>query len=189
MHATGPPLPPQIETPRLQLRRWRTDDAPARRAALDASDAHLRPWIPFMQREPRSLDETTDVIQGYIDDFEQGLHARYALWTKEGERLVGGAMMLHLVGPTDREVGYWLHADHCGRGYATEAVGALIDRAFAARVAEVLWFRCDRRNADSIRLAKRLGAVPDGVEVIEAQGVTLQRLRLDRGRFGASART
>ena len=48
----------RIETDRLLIRCWSPADAPVLRAALDESDQHLRPWIPWMKDEPKSLDET-----------------------------------------------------------------------------------------------------------------------------------
>ncbi|MEE8463171.1 MAG: N-acetyltransferase, partial [Gammaproteobacteria bacterium] len=48
----------RIETDQLLIRCWSPADAPVLRAALDESDQHLRPWIPWMKDEPKSLDET-----------------------------------------------------------------------------------------------------------------------------------
>lgn len=58
---TPPPSP--------RLACWRLEDAPALRRALDLSDAHLRPWVPFMRGEPRTLAETTAVIRRAIAQF------------------------------------------------------------------------------------------------------------------------
>ncbi len=48
----------RIETERLVIRCREESDAPQVRASLDASDAHLRPWVPFMKQEPQSVDGT-----------------------------------------------------------------------------------------------------------------------------------
>ena len=49
-----PSLPDRLQTRRLVLERWRPAQAAVLRALIDENDAHLRPWIPFMQRERRA---------------------------------------------------------------------------------------------------------------------------------------
>lgn len=56
------------------------------------------------------------------------------------------------------EVGYLLHRDHWGKGFATEALQAVIPRCFA-KFAEApeLTAECDPRNRASVALLRRLG--------------------------------
>ncbi len=147
-------LPEQLETERLLLRRWRTSDVGILRAAVDASDAHLRPWIPWMKDEPRTLPETAERIAGFISDFDTGKTFGWAL-LREGE-LVGEVMLMTRAGPGALEIGYWLHAHHIGRGYAREAVSRLIALADAAGIGRLeAWCAVD--NARSSSLVERLG--------------------------------
>lgn len=168
-------LPPRrIHTARLDLSCWRPDDAEELRAALDCSDAHLRPWIPFMQDEPRSLAQTRERVQHKIDVFDAGQHSRYAIRLRTTQCLVGETMLLTRGGPGTLEAGYWLHAAHCGHGYAREATAALIPIAFdvlgALRVAIV----CDEHNAASIAVAKGLGAVWAQTRHVQERGTTVR---------------
>jgi RimJ/RimL family protein N-acetyltransferase len=55
------------------------------------------------------------------------------------------------------EVGYIFSPAHGGRGYATEAVRALLDLAFGAFGARRVVARVDARNAPSRQLLERLG--------------------------------
>ena len=55
------------------------------------------------------------------------------------------------------EVGFLLHPDHWGRGYAFEAMAALIPLLFARHAVPVLTAEADPRNAASLRLLHRLG--------------------------------
>ena len=48
-------LPARIETDRLVLRPWTTDDAEALGVAITESLDHLRPWMPWTAAEPVSL--------------------------------------------------------------------------------------------------------------------------------------
>lgn len=174
--------PRHLPTARLDLRCWRPEDAPELRAALDVSDAHLRPWIPFMRDEPRSLADTRERVQHFIDVFEAGEHFRYVLRERSTQTLVGETMLLTRGAPGTLEVGYWLHRDHCGRGYAKEANAALLPVAFdvlgAARIAVV----CDARNAASIAVAGHLGVTLAATreEVEDGRVINLLEFRLSR---------
>ena len=55
------------------------------------------------------------------------------------------------------EVGYVIHPDHTGQGYATEAARALVDVAFRGLGAHRVTAHLDARNTDSAAVAGRLG--------------------------------
>jgi RimJ/RimL family protein N-acetyltransferase len=55
------------------------------------------------------------------------------------------------------EIGYILHPNHWGRGYAREAMAAVIDHLFATRGLEKIIADVDPRNTASIGLLLRLG--------------------------------
>jgi RimJ/RimL family protein N-acetyltransferase len=55
------------------------------------------------------------------------------------------------------EVGFILHPDHWGRGYAFEAMSALIPILFACHDVPALTAEADPRNAASLALLARLG--------------------------------
>ena len=166
--------PERITTAQLTLRRWAVDDAPALRAALDASDAHLRPWIPFMRDEPRTLEQTRVRLEQFVREFDQGPHLRYAVWTRgsENTELVGEVMLLARPltddpdPSTTTEAGYWIHVDHVGHGYATEATRPLIELGFALGKRRVVLL-CDPENIASNAVAAKLGAVA-ALDLVEA---------------------
>jgi RimJ/RimL family protein N-acetyltransferase len=165
-------VPESISTERLVLRRWSLSDAPALRAALDRSDAHLRPWIPFMAREPRSLAETRAWVGILRERFVLGEVLHFSMW--RGADLVGEVLLMDRVGPGARELGYWLHVDHVGRGYAREAVDAMVTLAASLGVGS-LRFHCDVRNAASNRIPERLGARRgDRVSALDPSGEPAQ---------------
>ena len=55
------------------------------------------------------------------------------------------------------EIGYIFHPDYWGRGFAIEAMQAVVDYAFANRPVDHLLADIDPRNAASRRLLERLG--------------------------------
>lgn len=171
-----------FETPRLCLRPWRLDDAPVLRRLLDDNDAHLRPYIPFMRHEPRTLAETATRLRAFEVAGWDGTLLRLAIETRDAEAIVGE--VLAFTTDTDVELGYWLAASAVGHGYATEAAEGLVTAIFRFSACRRIRLRCDVENRASNRVAERLGAHRDGVEpapsVDETSIVNLQVWRLDR---------
>jgi len=60
------------------------------------------------------------------------------------------------------EIGWWLHPDSHGRGYATEGAGAVLDHAFAGGLREV-WALMHPANMPSQAVMSRLGMTDLGV--------------------------
>ena len=158
-------VPAELRTARLVLRRWRPDDAPRLHAALAPSVAHLAPWIPWAVAEPSPVPELEQRLARFGESFDA---AREWLWAilSADEREVLGGIGLH---PRDAggrvpfdaadrvEIGYWLHVDATGRGYATEAVRAVLAVALALPHVSHVEIRCDARNAPSAAIPRRLG--------------------------------
>jgi len=151
------PLVTRVETPRLLLRAWRESDAPELRETLDDNDRHLRPWIPWMCDEPRSLSATTTWLRGHRLDFEAGRSFRFPLFEREGGRLVGQNGLFARVGPRALETGYWVRRDALGRGYATESTAAMVRVAFEVYEVDRVEIHHAIGNPRSGAVAERLG--------------------------------
>ncbi|MGB5486905.1 MAG: GNAT family N-acetyltransferase [Lysobacterales bacterium] len=147
----------RVETERLVLRCWSPGDAPVLRAALDACDAHLRPMIPFMKDEPRSLQQTASWLRGHRAAFDLGQMYRYAVYDASEQNLLGENMLLARVGPGGLEIGYWTHKDAIGKGIATEASSAMIRVAFDIEKVERVEIMCAPENRASASIPARLG--------------------------------
>lgn len=149
----------RVETPRLLLRCWNPADAPVLRKALDHSNEHLRPWIPFMKDEPRSLAQTAGWLREIRASFDQGEHFRYGVFEKDGGELVGENMLLARVGPGALEIGYLTYLGYEGRGYASEATCAMVRTAFEVQHVERVEIHCAPENAASAAIPRRLGFI------------------------------
>ncbi|MET9659199.1 GNAT family protein [Streptomyces sp. NPDC006510] len=81
--------------------------------------------------------------------------------------------------------GSWLGLAHQGRGIGTEMRAAALHLAFAGLGARTAVSAAMTDNPRSLGVSRRLGYLPDGLEVATVRGVpvTLQRLRMDRARW------
>ena len=87
--------------------------------------------------------------------------------------------------PDGAELGYWLGAPYWGRGYATEAVRAVIDHAFGELGHEVLLSGARVTNPASRRVLEKCGFQWTGVGLYRIRAIIsaapIDRFRLDRG--------
>lgn len=84
------------------------------------------------------------------------LHAAVAL--KDGGAVIGDIMLkLADAAAMQAEIGYIFDPAHGGRGYASEALPAALDLAFAHLPIHRLFARVDPRNLASVRLLEGLG--------------------------------
>ncbi len=79
------------------------------------------------------------------------------------------------------EIGYWAAKPHRGRGYVTEAVGALAHWAFTTAGVERLEWRAEVGNDASRAVAEKAGFVIEG---IQRSGIANKGVRRD-GWIGA----
>ncbi|MFE9863852.1 GNAT family N-acetyltransferase [Streptomyces sp. NPDC005506] len=81
--------------------------------------------------------------------------------------------------------GSWLGLAYQGRGIGTEMRAAVLHLAFAGLGARTATSSAMTDNPRSLGVSRRLGYLPDGLEVAALRGapVTLQRLRIDRDRW------
>jgi RimJ/RimL family protein N-acetyltransferase len=179
-------LPAALSLPACRLARWTVAHASALRTALEASDAHLRPWTPWVidgKVPGLTLDER---LARHDADFVAGREWVYGMFAPGGDEVLGGCGLYPRVGPNAVEIGYWLAAGHTGRGLATEAAGALTALAFAHLAVDQVEIRCEHRNAASARVPERLGYQP--ADAATAWGAPdLMVWRMTRDRFEARA--
>jgi len=152
-----PRFPERLATDRLQLRCWEPEDAPALRAAIDASLVRLREWLPWAMTEPSPVEELAARLRDFRERFRADEEWTFAVLDLRTGAVLGGAG-LHRRAATDAlEIGYWLGVEATGRGLATEAVLALARLALGPGGVARVEIRCDPRNVRSIAVARRAG--------------------------------
>ncbi|MFI7021975.1 GNAT family N-acetyltransferase [Micromonospora sp. NPDC049900] len=150
-----PDLP--IETERLHLRAFQ----PA-----DVTDLHAYFGDPAVHRylyseAPADLDGIREVLarrQQRTALREQGDAIQLAVVLRETGQLVGDVLLCWTsAAHRQGEIGYLLHPDHRGRGYATEAARAMLALAFDRCDLHRVVGRLDARNTASAQVLARLG--------------------------------
>ncbi|WP_051332381.1 GNAT family N-acetyltransferase [Cucumibacter marinus] len=149
-----PALP--VETDRLVLRRLSMGDIDAVHAyqSLDSVTEHL----PYASRDRVAAEEK---LKEVVEIDALGLDTEpmvLAVIEKESGQLIGEVMLfLRDCGARQGEVGYVFHPDFHGKGYASEAVAAVIDLGFEAFGFHRIYGRCSAANTGSAKLMQRMG--------------------------------
>lgn len=152
----------RVCTPRLVIRCWDPEDAPLLAEAITESLEHLRPWMPWVESEPEPLDAKIERLRRFRGAFDLDDDYVYGIFDPEEKRVLGGTGLHTRVGPEAREIGYWIHADHVGRGYATETAAALTRVAFEVDEVARMEIHCDPANGRSAAVPRKLGYTHDG---------------------------
>ncbi|MEZ4358920.1 MAG: GNAT family protein [Kofleriaceae bacterium] len=149
----------RIETQRLVVRCYQPPDAPLLKAAIDESLDELRPWMPWASEEPVALAKKVTLLRQFRGRFDLGEDFAYGAFDPTETDLIGSSGLHTRAGPDAREIGYWVHTAHTGRGYATEIAAALTRVGFEIDGVFRMEIHCDPRNVRSVAVARKLGYV------------------------------
>ncbi len=148
-----------LQTTRLDLRPLAPGDTDALFALrADADVQRYGSHLPWTDRQA-----AIDYIDRDGREMAAGAHVQLAI-VRRADATVIGTCALHAMDPGCRraEVGYALRVADWGRGFATEAVTALLDWGFAALALNRVEADIDPRNAASARTLERLGFTREG---------------------------
>jgi len=150
-------LPELIEGPDLVLRAWRPDDVDDLAETITRNIEHLRPWMDWAAHEPLTPAARLELIEGWTRDRDAG--GDVVLGVFSDGTIVGGTGLHRRRGPHGVEIGYWVDADHTGRGIATEMARLLTTAAFEVPGITFVEIHHDRANVASARVPAKLGYV------------------------------
>lgn len=152
-----------LETERLLIRRWTHDDV---ERLLDIqSRLEVVKWLgdgePVLMKD---LDEAHQRVEKYD---ARCANPPYGLWAVEVRAtgvIAGSVVLLPLPNNEDGEVeiGWHLHPDSWGLGYASEAARAVLGHGFAAGLPEILAVS-HTDNYPSQAVMRRIGMSDRGV--------------------------
>ena len=157
----GPPAPYRIETERLVIRCYEPRDAPLVKDAIDSSLEHLRPWMPWAEAEPQTLEEKTDLLKSFRAQFDSGNNFVMGIFAADESMLIGGSGLHPRVDPGGLEIGYFVRADATRQGYITESTAALARVGFEICQADRIEIRIDPANEASLGVPRKLGFVEE----------------------------
>jgi RimJ/RimL family protein N-acetyltransferase len=164
-----------FQTKRLTLRRFEESDVAtfyAYRSDYDVS--RYQGW------QATTLDEARDFITeqqlGQLDT--PGKWFQVAIAHRESQTLIGD-IGLCLIDAHSADIGFTLAPNWQGRGFATEAVHALMRSLFQNSTVEILLATVDTRNKKSIALLERLDFKHKRTEAAEFHGAPCEQQRFE----------
>lgn len=173
-----------LETDRLVLRRHTRFDAPAMVGLLN--DWEVVRWLTAVPFPYSQRDALTWIAQSNRR-WVEGDEYQFGVCDRETGALYGHAGLR--LGDRGRaaELGYWFGQAHWGRGYATEAVAALVEFGFEVLHLHRIWASYLPENVRSLHVLSKAGLLPDGFVAQEfatlGRIVDCPRVAIDRDRF------
>lgn len=144
-----------LETPRLLLRRFRTEDrAPFLAYRNDPEIARYQSWESFSSEEANQfIEEQKSLTMG-----EQGKWFQFAIELKKTGELIGDcAFKINEEDSRQAEIGFTLARMFQKKGYAAEAVASVFEYGFAELNLHRIIAVTDCENGASVALLERLG--------------------------------
>jgi [ribosomal protein S5]-alanine N-acetyltransferase len=147
-----------IETPRLVLREFRTDDHPAVQAfAGDPEVTRYTEW------GPNTPDDTEVFLREAVRDAALRPRTRFALAiTDRADGALVGSVELRITAHRQGVTGYALSPARWGQGLATEAAAAMLGLGFDELGLHKITATCDPANAGSARVLTKIGMRQEG---------------------------
>ncbi len=179
---------PVLETERLILRAPTLADV--KTVAMLANDRRIAENTARMPHPYKTAD-----AEGFITGANKsGGEAVFLITLRDGSVIGACGFMAQVLPqvlaqePTP-EIGYWLGVEHWGKGYATEALHALIDFVFTDLGHDALQAGARVTNPASRRVLEKCGFQWTGVGLYRIKAIKssapIDRFRLDRGIWSA----
>jgi ribosomal-protein-alanine N-acetyltransferase len=141
----------------ITLRELRPDDAAD--AFSIVGDHRVTHWLSFDSRDQAA---TTAMIEGAVTRAQLTPRTEYYPAVADAEDRMIGFARLGLTGHQAAKLGYAIHADHWGHGYATDAARTIIEYGFTQLGLHRITVAIGPDNAGSIAVAERLGMQYEG---------------------------
>jgi len=139
------------------IRCYEPRDAPLLKDAIDTSLDHLRPWMPWAEHEPQTLEEKTELLRTFRSEFDAGEDFVYAIFSADETEQLGGSGLHPRIEPGGLEIGYFVRASATRRGIVTESTAALTRVGFEICGADRIEIRIEPGNEASFGVPRKLG--------------------------------
>ena len=112
-----------------------------------------------------SVGDAQAVLQSFLDEMEREETLLFAILSEQGAFL--GSVEVHGLAGDCPELGVWIVASEQRKGYAYEALNAVLDEVRSTYGKTAFYYEADVRNTGSIRLLRKL----EGSYEITGRGV------------------
>ena len=171
---------PVLETKRLALRAPRLEDA--KTVATLANDRRIAENVARIPHPYKVSD-----AEGFIAGANKAGGEAVFLITLRDETVIGACGIMNQ--EQAPELGYWLGVPYWGKGFATEALHAVIDYAFTDLEHQSLQAGARVTNPASRRVLEKCGFQWTGVGLYRIRAINssapIDRFRLERGIWSA----
>jgi ribosomal-protein-alanine N-acetyltransferase len=151
---------PEITTPRLLLRKFKRGDAAA--VFAYASDPEVALYTLWDRH--RDVKTTRKFVEMVLKAYKQGRPAPWAIVLRGEDRLIGAIGLRNWVLEHARaEVGYVVAREHWGKGYASEALQAVLAFGFSRMQVNRIEAKCVPENRASSRVLEKGGMHCEGL--------------------------
>lgn len=130
-------------------------------AVTDANRDHLRPWMPWIGAVV-SPGDSREFIRSVVDQRQRNDGYQCAIRV---DGAIAGIVGHHRIDWGNRltSIGYWLAAEHQGKGIMTRSCEALIEFAFEELLLNRVEISAAVTNRRSLAVIERLGFFAEGV--------------------------
>jgi ribosomal-protein-alanine N-acetyltransferase len=149
---------PTITTERLTLREITDEDLPE--IFYQRSDPQI---MKYIDRAPaQSMDDAQRFITVVKTALASNDGITWGIVLKDSSKLIGNIGLWRIIKEHHRaELGYALHPEHQSRGYATEAMKAVLQYGFGSMQLHSVEANVNPSNVASIKLLERNGFVKE----------------------------
>src|SRR5262245_10322726 len=168
-----------METERLLIRPWTHSESDLDRIFDAYSRMEVVQYLGSYPKPMESRDQAPTAVDRWAARCTPD--GRYGVWAAQVKQtgVVAGTVLLVQL-PNEQttvEVGWHFHPDSWGRGYATEAAGALLRKGFAEGLPEI-YAVVRPENEPSLKVCRRLGMTHVG-RTSRWYDAELEQFRLD----------
>ncbi|MCC6948041.1 MAG: GNAT family N-acetyltransferase [Bradyrhizobiaceae bacterium] len=156
---------PAIEGKGVHLRMPRMTDWADWALLREESRAFLAPWEPVWPEDDLTRAAFRRRLQRYANDQQTDLGYAFLIFRTGDNAVLGGATLNNVRRGVAQaaSLGYWMGAQHAGKGYMSAALRALVPFAHGALRLRRVEAACLPHNAASVRLLEKLNFTREGL--------------------------
>ncbi|WEG12590.1 GNAT family N-acetyltransferase [Pullulanibacillus sp. KACC 23026] len=148
-----------LESERLYLQPFKVEDSP--RIAELANNKELADILGLPH--PYKLEMAQDWVASQPELISKGIEYPFAIYQKESNEIIGTITIRIDKNNNKGELGYWMGRNYWGKGYASEAVRALIFFGFNELNLNKICASALSKNKASIKVLEKNGLKKEGM--------------------------